>query len=107
MSSRAFPRTRWPLPAAAVALAALVVVLVAGGRARAGTDCWYGAITLSSPPLLSAPNPAHPGDTITSTGGGWATCGGEPFTGFFKEWVAGGRGGRGPRWGGGGPGGFT
>jgi hypothetical protein len=107
MSRRTLRGTAWPLLAAAAALAAVVAVLAGGGRARAGTVCRYGEITLSSSPLLSAPNPAHPGDTITSSGGGWATCGGEAFTGFYKEWLRDGAVVSGPDWVDGAPDSFT
>jgi hypothetical protein len=107
MSSRTLPRTRWPLLAVAAVLALAFAALVGGGPARAGTTCRYGEITLSSPPLLSAPDPAHPGDTVTSTGGGWAACGGEPFTGFYKEWLRDGAVVSGPDWVDGAPSSFT
>ena len=87
MSSRVLRSTYSPLLAAAAALAIVVAALMGGGRARAGTTCWYGEITLSSRPLLTAPNPAHAGDTITSSGGGWATCGGEPRVSFTTTLV--------------------
>lgn len=106
MSSRAFPGTRRPLLAVAAALVA-VVALTGGPRARANTDCRYGEVMLSSPPLLSAPDPAHPGDTVTSSGGGWATCGGEAFTGFYEEWLRDGAVVSGPDWVDGAPGSFT
>jgi hypothetical protein len=105
MSSRTF-RKGWPMLVAAVG-AALVGLVSGGGRAGAATDCWYGAITLSSPPLLSAPDPAHVGDTITSSGGGWATCGGEAINGFNKEWLRDGTVISGPDWVDGWPGSFT
>ena len=107
MSSRVLHSTCWPLLVAAAALAIVVATLAGGGRAHAGTNCWYGEITLSSRPLLTAPNPAHAGDTITSSGGGWATCGGEPFTGFYKEWLRDGAVVSGPDWVEGAPAGFT
>jgi len=62
---------------------------------------------MNSRPVLSAPNPAHVGDTITSTGGAWSTCQGEPFTGFYKEWLRDGVVIRGPDWVEGPPGSFT
>jgi hypothetical protein len=48
--------------------------------------------------VLSAPSPARLGDTITSTGGAWRTCGGVPFTGFYKEWLRDGAVISGPDW---------
>jgi len=96
MSSRTF-RTSWPLLAAVVGVA-VVAIVAGGGRAVAGTDCWYGQITMSSRPLLSAPSPSHVGDTITSSGGGWAVCGGEAINGFNKEWLRDGTVISGPDW---------
>ena len=90
--------------------AGIVVVaafLLAGGRAAAGTDCRYGEITLVSRPSLSAPSPTYPGDTVTSTGGGWSTCGDEAFTGFYEEWLRDGAVIDGPEWVEGAPDSFT
>jgi len=105
MSSRTF-RTSWPLLAAAVGVAVLAAVAGAG-RGVAGTDCLYGQITMSSRPLLSAPSPAQVGDTITSSGGGWAVCGGEGINGFNKEWLRDGTVISGPDWVAGWPDSFT
>ena len=84
--------------AAAAATAAATALLLSGGHASAGTNCIPGEIRLGSRPVLSAPNPARPGDTITSTGGAWSTCNGEPFTGFYKEWLRDGAVINGPDW---------
>jgi hypothetical protein len=92
---------------AAVALALLAAALFVPSHASAGPDCWYGEITLGSSPVLSAPSPAHPGDTITSTGGAWSACGGVPFTGFYKEWLRDGQVITGPNWVDGPPDSFT
>src|SRR5256885_1748124 len=105
MSSRTF-LTSWPLLAAAVGVAVLAAVAGAG-RGLAGTDCLYGQITMSSRPLLSAPSPAQGGDTITSSGGGWAVCGGEGINGFNKEWLRDGTVVSGPDWVAGWPDSFT
>ena len=106
MSSHTCRRTS-TLLAAAVALVLLAAVLLGPSRATAGTDCWYGQIMLGASPVLSAPNPAHPGDTITSTGGAWSSCGGVPFTGFDKEWLRDGAVVSGPDWVEGSPASFT
>jgi hypothetical protein len=90
---------------AGVALAA--AFLLSGGRAIAGSSCWYGQIFMNGRPLLSAPSPAHVGDTITSTGGAWSTCQDEPFTGFYKEWLRDGVVIGGPDWVEGPPASFT
>jgi hypothetical protein len=70
------------------AAAAVAMLLLAVGPARAAVppQCNYGTITLNVPPTLSAPDPTHPGDTITSSGGSWTSCG-VPFSGFYKEWL--------------------
>jgi hypothetical protein len=66
---------------------AMAAAAVLAGSTRAGTpQCNYGEITLSVPPALSAPNPTYPGDTITSSGGTWTSCG-IAFSGFYKEWL--------------------
>lgn len=93
------------LAGAGVALAA--AFLLSGGRALAGSNCWYGQIFLNGRPVLSAPNPAHVGDTITSTGGAWSVCGGEAFTGYYKEWLRDGVAISGPDWVEGPPSSFT
>jgi len=98
MSRRASRGRPASLLTAALGIAVLAAVLLAGGRARAGTDCRYGEITLASRPILSAPSPTRPGDVVTSTGGGWSTCGGEAFTGFYKEWLRDGAVIAGPDW---------
>src|SRR3954454_25104029 len=87
MSCRASRGRPASLLTAAAGIAVLAAVLLAGGRARAGTDCRYSEITLASRPILSAPSPTRQGDVVTSTGGGWSTCGGETFTGFNKKWL--------------------
>jgi hypothetical protein len=72
--------------AAAVVLA--VAALLAGGQraAAASPDCRYGEILLNVPPVLSARDPTYPGDTITSSGGSWTSCG-VPFSHFYKQWL--------------------
>jgi hypothetical protein len=74
--------------AAIWASALAMVALFAGAQraAAASPQCRYGEITLNVPPTLSAPNPTYPGDTITSSGGSWTSCG-VPFTRFYKEWL--------------------
>src|SRR5689334_17791744 len=71
-----------------VAAAAATALLFAGAQraAAASPQCHYGEITLNVPPHLTAPDPTHPGDTITSTGGSWTSCG-VPFSHFYKEWL--------------------
>lgn len=69
-----------------VAAAAAFLFAGAQGAAAASPQCHYGEIILNVAPVLSAPNPTHPGDTITSTGGSWTSCG-VPFSRFFKEWL--------------------
>jgi hypothetical protein len=98
MLRRAFRERPAPLLVAGVGIVLAAAILLSGGRASASTGCWYGQITLVSRPSLSAPNPAHVGDTITSTGGGWSACGGEAFTGFYKEWLRDGAVISGPEW---------
>jgi hypothetical protein len=65
-----------------------VAVVFAGAQraAAASPQCHYGEITLNVAPVLRAPNPTRPGDTITSTGGSWTSCG-VPFSRFYKEWL--------------------
>jgi hypothetical protein len=74
--------------AAIWAAALAVAVLFAGAQraAAASPQCHYGEITLNVAPVLSAPNPTYPGDTITSSGGSWTSCG-VAFSGFYKEWL--------------------
>ena len=67
-------------------LAAVLLFVGAQGAAAASPQCHYGEITLNVAPVLSAPNPTHPGDTITSSGGSWTSCG-VPFSHFYKEWL--------------------
>lgn len=74
---------------AAIWVAAVAAALVFAGAQRAAAaspQCHYGEITLNVAPVLSAPNPTHPGDTITSSGGSWTSCG-VPFSHFYKEWL--------------------
>jgi len=73
------------LAATASAMAA-AACLAGGAPAATGPQCNYGEITLNVSPVLSAPNPTRPGDTITSTGGSWTSCG-VPFSSFYKEWL--------------------
>jgi hypothetical protein len=73
------------LAAAAGAMAA-AAFLAGGAPAVTSPQCNYGEITLNVRPMLSAPNPTHPGDTITSSGGSWTSCG-VPFRSFYKEWL--------------------
>ena len=71
------------------AASVLAVAALLGGRqpaAAASPQCNYGDITLNVPPLLSAPNPTYPGDTITSSGGSWTSCG-VPLSHYYKEWL--------------------
>jgi hypothetical protein len=83
MQRRAFAA----LLAAGIATAIAAAPALAGStRANASPQCNYGEITLNVAPVLSAPNPTHPGDTITSSGGSWTSCG-VPFSGFYKEWL--------------------
>ena len=57
------------LRAGAASVLAVAALLVGGQPAAAASpQCRYGEITLNVTPVLSAPNPTHPGDTITSTG---------------------------------------
>jgi hypothetical protein len=66
---------------------AVAALFVGGHRAAAASpQCHYGEITLNVAPVLRAPNPTYPGDTITSTGGSWTSCG-VPFSRFYKEWL--------------------
>jgi hypothetical protein len=85
-----------------------LVVLLAGGQpaAAASPQCRYGEITLNVAPVLSAPNPTYPGDTITSSGGSWTSCG-VAFSHFYKEWLRDGAVIRGPDDVAGAPGSFT
>ena len=73
--------------AAGLATAIAAAPALAGTTSAAGSpQCNYGEITLNVPPVLTAPNPTRPGDTITSSGGSWTSCG-VPFSGFYKEWL--------------------
>lgn len=90
-----------------VAIAVAASILLSGSHALASPGCWYGEIILGARPVLSAPNPARAGDTITSSGGAWSTCGGVPFTGFYKEWLRDGVVISGPDWVEGPPANFT
>ena len=45
-----------------------------------------GQIVKAADPTLSAPSPTYPGNTITSSGGAWTSCG-DAITGFYKEWL--------------------
>lgn len=85
MQLRAFAA---PLGAGAASVLAIATLLVGGQRAAAATSpqCHYGEITLNVPPILTAPDPTYPGDTITSSGGSWTSCG-VPFSRFYKEWL--------------------
>jgi hypothetical protein len=76
-----------PLWAGAASVLAVAALLAGGQRAAAASpQCHYGEITLNVPPMLSAPNPTYPGDTITSNGGSWTSCG-VPFSHWYKEWL--------------------
>lgn len=48
--------------------------------------CNAGQIVKVADPALSAPSPAYVGNTITSSGGSWTSCG-QAFTGFYTEWL--------------------
>ena len=74
--------------AGAASVLAVAALLTGGQRAAASTSpqCRYGEITLNVAPILTAPNPTYPGDTITSSGGSWTSCG-VPFSRFYKEWL--------------------
>src|SRR6266536_3683600 len=98
MLRRAFRDMPASLLMAGAGIVLAAAVLFSGGGASASPGCWYGEITLVSRPSLSAPSPAHVGDTITSSGGGWSACGGVPFTGFYKEWLRDGAVFSGPEW---------
>jgi hypothetical protein len=72
---------------AGIAGAIAAAALFAGASLAGGSpQCNYGEITLNASPVLSAPNPTYPGNTITSSGGSWTSCG-VPFTRFYKEWL--------------------
>jgi hypothetical protein len=71
----------------AITASAMAAALLPGGAPAANPpQCNYGEITLIVSPVLSAPNPTRPGDTITSSGGSWTSCG-VPFSSFYKEWL--------------------
>jgi hypothetical protein len=94
---------------AAIWVAAVAAALLFAGAQRAAAaspQCHYGEITLNVAPVLRAPNPTHPGDTITSSGGSWTSCG-VPFSHFYKEWLRDGVVFSGPYEGAGAPASFT
>ena len=67
------------------AVLACTALALAGG-ASALPLCNAGQIVKVADPALSAPSPTYPGNTITSSGGSWTSCG-EAFTGFYREWL--------------------
>ena len=87
------------------ALAAAVLMIGSPRASASAIPCVYGAITMAASPTLTAPSPAYPANTITSSGGSWS-CG-APFTGFWKEWLRDGVVVAGPTWVVGPPGSFA
>lgn len=79
-------------------VAILCALTVDGIAAGASPNCNYGEITLSSSPSVSLPSPSYVGNPMNSTGGGWAVCGGAPFTGYYTEWLRNGAVINGPTW---------
>ena len=74
---------------ACAALLGAVLACTALALARGASAlplCNTGQIVKAADPTLSAPSPANPGSTITSSGGSWTSCG-EALTGFYKEWL--------------------
>lgn len=70
----------------------------AGSAARAAMPmCATGVIVATTAPSLSAPSPTYAGSTISSTSGGFTSCG-EPISGFYKEWLRNGAVVSGPTW---------
>ena len=96
-----------PLLAGAASVLVVAALVAGGKRAEAASpQCHYGEITLNVPPVLTAPDPTRPGDTITSSGGSWTSCG-VPFSHWYKEWLRDGVVIRGPDDVAGAPGSFT
>ena len=59
--------------------------------------CAIGTIVVTDAPSLERPQPGLTGNTITSTSGGFTSCG-EPISGFYKEWLRNGAVVSGPTW---------
>ena len=80
---------RWCFPPVWAGVAAVLAAALLAGAQRAEAappECRYGEIILNVPPVLSAPDPTHPGDTISSSGGSWTSCG-LSFSHYYKEWL--------------------
>jgi len=94
---------------ACAALVAAALACTALALARTGSAvplCTVGQIVKTADPALSAPSPTYAGNTITSSGGSWSSCG-VSVTGFYKEWLRDGTVVSGPTWVAGSPGPFT
>ena len=94
---------------ACAALVATALACTALALARTGSAvplCTVGQIVKTADPALSAPSPTYAGNTITSSGGSWSSCG-VSVTGFYKEWLRDGTVVSGPTWVAGSPGPFT
>ncbi|HSS82059.1 MAG TPA: hypothetical protein VLK24_12805 [Gaiellaceae bacterium] len=92
--------------AALVAVALACSTLALARTASAVPLCTVGQIVKTADPSLSAPSPTYAGNTITSSGGSWASCG-VSISGFYSEWLRDGVVVGGPTWIAGPPGPFT
>jgi hypothetical protein len=95
------------LGCAALVGAALACTTLALARTASAVPlCVPGQLVKTADPTLSAPSPTYVGNTITSSGGSWTSCG-VSVTGFYKEWLRDGAVFSGPTWVAGLPGPFT
>jgi hypothetical protein len=81
------------------------LALARGRAAYAIPLCPVGQIVKTADPALSAPSPTYAGNTITSSGGSWSSCG-VTISGFYAEWLRDGSVISGPSWVAGSPGSF-
>ena len=72
--------------AALIGVVLASTVLALARSASAIPLCNAGQIVKAADPTLSAPSPTFVGNTITSSGGSWSSCG-VSLTGFYKEWL--------------------
>ena len=86
------------LACAALVAAALACSTLALARTASAVPlCTVGQIVKTADPALSAPSPTYAGNTITSSGGSWTSCG-VSISGFYTEWLRDGAVVSGPTW---------